>query len=234
MALPDWLGELESWLVQKAFVKFPIQIQKLVGYPNDATKFLRGDGVWAAAAPTTYRKTTAKAVNTTVAATDLLNGEITVAANAMGSTGMLRLTAIGDMLNNSGGAVAPPRFQLLFGGTTIFDTGALGADFANAAATRRGWRVKVEIFNTASGAQVCFFKLDGALNAAASNGVAFTTGEGNYVVVGGSAATVMLADGYNSASVDTTAAKALVLNVINGSASASYETKLTSALVEII
>jgi hypothetical protein len=38
----------------------------------------------------------------------------------------------------------------------------------------------------------------------------------------------------HSAAVDTSLAKALVLNVINGSASASYETKLLGALVEVV
>lgn len=210
-----------------------IALSKLAGYPADATKFARGDGSWAVPVtftPVTYRKTTAKTVNTTVAATDLLNGEITIGAGVMGATGMSRLTAFGDMLNNSGGSVSPPRFQLVFGGTTIFDTNALSANWVTAA-TRFPWLVRVTIFNTATGAQVAFIELTGASNVGASNQVTFTTGEGSYSALPGSQ---LYGQGYNTSAVDTTAAKALVLNVINGSASASCETKLTGALVEVV
>src|SRR5690242_21569013 len=46
------------------------------------------------------RKTTAKDVVNSVAETDLLNGEITVAGGQIGATGKLILTAYGDCLNN--------------------------------------------------------------------------------------------------------------------------------------
>ena len=42
------------------------------------------------------RKVTSKTVNTTTTETDLLNGEITVAASALGASRALRLTARGD------------------------------------------------------------------------------------------------------------------------------------------
>lgn len=184
----------------------------------------------------TYRKTTSKAVNTTVAATDLLNGEITIAPNFMGVNGLLRLTAIGDWLQNSGGAVNGPRFQLVFGGTTIFDTNAV----ANAAtgASRGGWRIVVEIFNAGvTNVQNCFFLLNGesGIGWTASARAGFATGLGQFLGgAGASGDNTMSAQGYNTAAIDTTASKALVLNVINGSASASYETRLTSALVEVV
>lgn len=47
MALPDYLGELESWLIQKGFAKRPIPLKQLQNYPGDSTKFARGDGTWA-------------------------------------------------------------------------------------------------------------------------------------------------------------------------------------------
>ena len=231
--LPDWLGELETWLTQKSFVKSPIQIAKLVGYPNDATKYLNGAGSWTSPAAVTYRKTTAKTVNTTTTATDLLNGEITIAANAIGATGKAVLTAYGDYLQNSGGTTNTWRFQLKLGATTLFDTGAI-ASALQASATRWPWRIVAEIHNTATGAQVCYFTVDFTFGGTNTSGSAtFTTGEGRYgpasanaVQLGGSA--------YNTSSVDTTSAQALVLNVINPSASASCETKLTSALVQIL
>lgn len=182
---------------------------------------------------TTYRKTTAKTVNTSVAATDLLNAEITIAANAIGATGKLRLTAFGDWLQNAGVTTNTWRWQLIFGSTTIFDTGAVASSLSSQA-TRWPWKIVVEIQNTATNAQVAYITIDQTFGGTDTSGSAtFTTGEGRYgpastnaVQLGGSA--------YNTSSVDTTAARALVLNVINPSASASCETKLTSALVEII
>jgi len=187
-----------------------------------------------ASGPTIYRKTTAKVVNTTVATTDLLNGEITVAANIMGATGSLRLTAFGDWVNNSGGSINNPRFALLLGGTTIFDTGA--SVLSGTSATRQPWRIDVVITNTATGAQVCTFKLASAIaTGGAAGSFALTTGEGIiYQTTAASSLALMSAEGYNTSAVDTTAARALVLNVTNASASANAETKLSSALVEVI
>jgi len=185
-----------------------------------------------------YRKTSAKTVNTSTSATDLLNGEITVAAGVMGSNGLLRLTAWGDQLQNSGGAAAPQRFQLVFGGTTLLDTSTGGSSAANA--SRGSWRIVAEILNLgAVNSQMSSLQVHlttrGNVNSSETV-VGFATGEGSYQgVVGGADGITYLGHGVNpSTSVDTSAAKALVLNVINGSASASYETKLLGAVVEII
>lgn len=187
------------------------------------------------AANPTYRKVTAKVVNGTVAATDLLNGEISIPANAMTATSLLRMTAFGDWLQNSGGAASGLRFQLLFGGTTIFDTGTL-ANAANSA-TRGSWDIEAKIFNTSTSAQVCYMNLTGNSGGgwSASVTAAFTTGQGDYNAgFGASGAKLLRAQGYNSVAVDTTLARAVVLNIINGSASGSYETTLKAALFEII
>lgn len=191
------------------------------------------------AAPTTYRKTTAKTVNTTVAATDLLNGEITVAAGVMGTTGMVRLTAFGDYLQNSGGTAAPPRFQLVLGGTTLLDTGTT-ATANTASATRNAWRIVVEILNLgATNSQGSSFDMRlSHAGGSTANEAAFVTGEGFYQSVlsaTGGTVKMSVAVGVNpSTAVDTATSKTLVLNVINGSANAAYETKLLGALVEII
>lgn len=189
---------------------------------------------WAAAPGAPYRKTTAKAVNTTVAATDLLNSEITIAAGAMGTNGLLRLTAWGDWVNASGSTVASPRLQVVFGGTTLFDTSISGTNVTGA--TRNGWKVVVEIFNlAAANAQMSHFDLRMMVNGASTQVQnTFTTGEGilTSIVAAGQ---VIFGEGTNpSTAVDTSLAKALVLNVINGSANAAYETKLLGAVVEVI
>lgn len=211
-----------------------------IGTTGQILSVVGGLPTWSpAAGAVTLRKVTSKTVNTTVAATDLLNGEISVAANSMGATGLLRLTAFGDWLQNSGGNAAPPRLQLVFGGTTLMDTGAGAGLLFTTSANREGWKIVAEIFNTATGAQVVNFRLDMATGAvpSTSGSGAFTTGEGVYqdIAAGGNlTGQFAIAEGYNASAVDTTATKTLVLNVINGSASATYEVVLKGALVEII
>jgi len=216
-----------------------IPASNLAGYPSNTTTFLRGDGSWAAPAPgagglLTYRKTTARSALNTNVATDLLNGEITIAANAIGATGILRFEFFGDKLNNSGLTSFCDRYQLIFGGVTLIDTGgAAGTAVLTTAATRYPWAVRGTIANTATNAQVVTFEfLMKTNNTTSANTTAFTTGEGVYDV---QATTHMAhAVGYNTGAVDTTAACALVLNVINGTSTATNETKLTSALVEVL
>ncbi len=194
------------------------------------------DAALAALAPITYRKTTAKTVNTTTSETDLLNGDITVAANVMGTTRVLRLTAWGDYLNNTGGSVASPRLKAKLGGTTLFDTGAL-ATSSPSTASRNGWRVCVEIQNLgATNSQLGHFlwHLSVVGSGVAATQAAFTTGEGTIVMGGSGSPTVITAEAFNTSAVDTTAGQALALSVINPSASASCETKLFGALVEIV
>ena len=40
---PQFLGELKAWFEKEGFVKKPINIPFLVGYPGDSTKELRGE-----------------------------------------------------------------------------------------------------------------------------------------------------------------------------------------------
>jgi hypothetical protein len=189
------------------------------------------DVQWAAGR-TTYRKTVAKAVNSTTSATDLLNGEITIAAGVMGTTGLVRLTAGGDWVQNTGAGAAPPRFQVIFGGTTLFDTGTPGATTIQNAG-RAGWRLTVDILNTATAAQAAIFNLViGSVGGFTTGIVSFTTGEGVYGTNG--SRSDIVAPAATTATVNTANACSLVLNVINGSSSANYETKLLSAVVEVV
>lgn len=193
------------------------------------------------AAAVSYTKTTSKTVNTTVAATDLLNAEVTIAAGVMGTAGLVRLTAWGDCLFNVAGNPSPPRYQLLLGGTTLLDTSACGASQLGAAsAIRAAWRITAEILNLgAANSQMSFLVLrQGTAVAFATAGQsAFTTGTGQYYTGGGTAnvSFIASAEGVNpSTGVDTATSKTLVLNVINGNAGAGYETKLLGAKVEIV
>lgn len=213
-----------------------IAASKIAGYPSDVTKALLGNGTWASlSGATTYRKVTTQTVNTTVSATDLLNGEITLAAGVLGTTGVARFTAWGDGLQNSGGTAAPPRFQLKLGGTTILDTGTSGT--LNAGTERGSWKVEATIANqNATGTQYVDMLLTFAPGhqLATQTTNAFTTGNGVYEGDTGVVFGVLQAKGGAASSKDSTGALTLILNVINGSANAAYETKLFGALVEII
>lgn len=176
------------------------------------------------------RKVTSKTVNTTTSATDLLNGEVTIGAGALGTSNLLSLVATGDWLQNSGGTATPPRFQLVFGGTILIDTGTGG--LISAGAARYGWKIVAEIMNlgVTNSQDVSFvLNLSAAVNTAFST--TLTTGSGGYgaAILGAMPSAV----GSNAGSKDTTAALALVLNVINGSANAAYETKLVRAKITI-
>lgn len=186
-----------------------------------------------------YTKTTAKAVNTTTTATDLLNAEITIAAGVMGTAGMCRLTAWGDLLWNVAANPAVPRFQLVLGGTTLLDTGTGSGAIPAASATRGSWRIVCEIQNLgAANSQMSNLSLlmYAPAGFSTSTFAAFTTGQGGYSA-GGTGAQIIyaIAQGTNpSTAVDTATSKTLVLNVINGVSNAAYETKLLGAKIEIV
>jgi hypothetical protein len=179
------------------------------------------------------RKTVPKIVNTTVAATDLLNGEFTVPANAMGTNGVLRLTMWGDYLNNTGSTINTPRFQVMFGGTLILDTNTAAQNTSTNYSYP--WRFQVEILNTATNAQVVYLNGFVCMDQNAPFVAAFNAGNGIY----GSSSysgnnSFSPINGWNLGAIDTTAARALVFNVINGNAGASCQTRLDGAILELI
>jgi hypothetical protein len=212
-----------------------IAASKLAGYPNTAGVFLNGQGNWVA--PTSgvsYRKTTTKAVNTTTSATDLLNGEITIGANVLGTSNLAFISAWGDWKQNSGGTAGPPQMQLLLGASTLIDTNSIGLTVPNAA-TREPWFVDALIMNSgATNTQIVKFNLRVYSSANPGNNLvaAFTTGTGVYM--GDNTTSLIEAAGVTTGAVDTTSGQALKLNVINASASANYETKLFGCLVVIL
>lgn len=210
-----------------------IAIAKLANYPTDATKYLAGDGTWKSS-PVVYRKTTAKVVNTTVSETDLLNGEITIAAGVMGTTGVARISAHGDWKQNSGGTAKAPRFKLKLGGTVLLDTDTPTTVTANVA-TRWSWWINAEIQNTgAANTQSVVFRCITFMGAVAGlDGIAYATGEGVTMTSGAVATPVQISQGWNSGAIDTATSKLVELTVINGSANANYETALKSANVEV-
>lgn len=186
-----------------------------------------------------FRKTTSKAVNTTTTATDLLNGEFTLPADAMGTDKVVRLTAWGNWKNGSGSPQDVPTFRLGLGATTLIDTDNLGANIENSSSSRGGWRLVCEIQNRgATNSQVAYLTghlsiIDGASSSVIVH--AFATGNGTVAYVGSSGLPGQITyDGGTTAAVDTTASCALTLKVVNDFNDANYETLLQGALVEII
>ncbi len=169
------------------------------------------------------RKTSSKTVNNSVADTDLLNGEFTLKANTLGTTGRARLWLSGDWLNNTGSAHNPPAFKLKLGGTTLLDTGNSAS--LSASANRGAWELYCNLMNLgATGSQEV--GINGMLYAGVDKN--FSTGNGCY-----SATKVLNLVGRNNGSVDTTADQALVFSVVNNVANASYETRLLCAVLII-
>lgn len=181
------------------------------------------------------RKATTKSVVNSTAETDLLNGEISVAAGALGSTGILRLTAWGNALFFTGGTVGLPRFKLKLGATTLFDTNTVAA-LIGSANSAVPWRVVAEIANTATNAQNSNFALRlGTVNGAAGS-TFFTTGFGIYLqpaAVGGVGITTADGESFGTA-VDTTVSNALALTCQLSSANANHKIALDGAVVEIL
>jgi hypothetical protein len=186
---------------------------------------------------TTYRKTTPKVVAASVAETDLLNGELTVAAGALGTNRLLRITAFGDWLLNGGPTSNMiPRFKLKLGAaaTPVIDTGAIGND-VRANVSRWGWRLLAEIQNTAAGAQAISFNLAITYNGGVGT-VGTTTplvvGEGVYAIFGGIG--IATAFGVNTSAIDTSVAMPVAFAVINPNSNALCETKLLAAEAEVV
>jgi hypothetical protein len=175
-----------------------------------------------------YRKVTEKDVVNTVTETDLLNGEITVAAGAMSTNKTVRVSLAGDYLNNTA-SDQTLTLAIKFGGTTLW------ADTISSivsSATRRAFRVVFEITNlNANNVQSMAGVLFGSIGSA-------TTGLGDAATsmtnwnVGGHQATVFGSNGTHA--LDTSTSKLLELTATHSTNSANLSMRLRSALVEVI
>ena len=185
-----------------------------------------------------YRKTTSKQVLNSIVETDLLNGEITLGAGAMSTNRILRLTAVGDWIQNSGAARDIPRFKLKLGATVLIDTSVTGALVAGPFAGRLPWRVDAQIANLgATNAQWVSFRARVETPATATFGSAVAaTGEGQVSTVARNATQSQSVDYHvgNSTAIDTTVAQLLALTITNPTATATCDVTLTSAFVEIV
>lgn len=193
-----------------------------------------GQAIVSALAP--YRKTTSKQVVNTAVETDLLNGEITIGANAIGASGVLRISLWGNWINNTGAARIPPRFRLKLGGTTMIDTSTLAANWSPAV-NRYPWRLRAEIRNLGSpSSQETTFEMWGLIASgvgAAATGFGAGFGVSFIETLSGGLGRYW-AQGYAVPAIDTTVARLLEFTTANGLADPSYDVTLTGALVEIV
>ena len=207
------------------------------GGTKNGSNFLRDDGVYAAPSGIkAYRKTTSKAVNTSTSLTDLLNAEITLAANDLGSNKHLRAVLFGDFFQNVSTNPTGIRFQLVVGATTVFDTNTSGP-LGSASAARGSWVALIDCLALgATNSQVWRLQMSMTNAAGAGNFAAatttFTTGLGNWVFTP-AAPQAFLAHGVTTSAIDMTASQAFVFNAANGVNNVSYETRLLGAVVEI-
>ncbi len=173
-----------------------------------------------------YVKTTVKDVNTTAAATDLFNGEITIGAGVLGTDKIAHIKVWGDYLNNTG---ADRQFTLglKYGATYMWKT--LNVSAIGASATRRAWLFEAEL--SAQGA-TNVQTLGGRFSISA-NVAATVAGTGNIDTAGTSSAHPQFATFYGTAAEDSTAAKALVLEVTHSTSSANLSMRLEGAVVTV-
>lgn len=165
------------------------------------------------------RATTEIDVNTTVTETTVYTKSI--GAGHMSTDRMLRLTLLGDYLNNNAAANITLRVKL--GATTLMDdiTAVI-----NTSATRRPFNLQVEIANLAS-ASVQFATLlfvVGPLSGA-------TTGIGDLANASDLGSTIMATNG--TTAVATASAQTLVVTIQHNASSANQSFRRKYALLEL-
>lgn len=167
-----------------------------------------------------YRKATVKDVVSTAAETDLLNGEITIGANVMGTTGAVRVTMLCDYLNNTGGN-RNLTLKVKLGGTTLFGDAWTAL---STSVTRRAFHIQFTIANQNSAAIQFLAGTVGASSATA--GSVAGLGHLNDGVQGSSFS--------GSATEDTTTSKALTVTATHSASDAALSVRLQHATVEVI
>lgn len=197
--------------------------------------FIPNTQVQTSATSPIYRKTTTNQVVNTVTETDLLNGEIVVAAGVMGTNGVLRIMAHGTCKQNSGSVRTVPRLRLKHGGTTLFDLAPGGNMWANNVSTA-GWWLEAFIQNTGTAnAQNAGFKFLMDVISDTAGGGLFTSGQGTWHVNAASGG-VALWSGIAGATgaKDTASSLALEFTTVLPVADLNVEFSLLGAVVEVL
>jgi hypothetical protein len=171
------------------------------------------------------REATLISIVSSVAETDIFN--FTVPANAMGSNRMLRLTLLGDRLNNSGAAETAPTFRVYTGGTVRYQDA--GAALASSATRRVASMVLHFAMQNATDTMIMSASAvySGAAAAAATTGIGDFAGAGNTVQ-----SFAIASDG--TFTQDTTSNWALRVSWQNGTNAATVEFRRHYAVLELV
>lgn len=154
-------------------------------------------------------------VVSTTAESDLFS--YTVPGGTLAAGDLVRVSAHGDMLNNTG-SNQTPIFRLKLGATNIFAEGSVNY---STNASRRAWRFSADLFAETASAQRSMMELL----------VTDPGGAGNDPVAATSGMPVV---GVNSSSEATASDKALKLAVQLGASSANFDVRLLAYKVELI
>lgn len=184
--------------------------------------------------PTSLRKTTTKTVVSSVTETDLLNGEITIPANAMGANGIVKLKMYGTLFNNRGSDTGFPRLRLKHGGTTFFDISPAGNILGNNTATN-GWWLELMIANAgATNSQNYGWMFGMDLIGVGGGGGLFNAGLGTWLNSAPSGGVGWFsATGANTGSKDTSSAQTIEFTTVLPVSDANVNMKLNNAIAEI-
>lgn len=121
-----------------------IALSKLANYPAAAGFYAEGNGGWTRPPGSLiYRKTSTTDLVNSVVQTDLAAGALTIAANAMGANGIVKISAWGDYKNNTG-STQQISLGTTFGGVVVFLTTNFGI---TTSASRFPWNIQWWICN---------------------------------------------------------------------------------------
>lgn len=192
----DFLGELKTWLEQNPPA---IPVSQIVGYNQNTVKI--------------YKKSTGSlTVANTLTETDVINEAIPT--SSLGTTGMMRVTLVGDYLNNSG-AGRSIDFKFYFGGTLLHTISSGGL---NATSVRYPGSFECVIANLG-----------------ATNSQMFTVNFPQFSAVAGTPATTPWEQTpADSAAIDTTVSQTFRVSVTHSFASASIDYTRRYYMIEFL
>jgi len=187
------------------------------------TKFLRGDGSWAAPLPQTYDRAVATIDVLSTAAETAIYSKLVAAAD-MGTDRALRLLLSGDYLhNNVAGDTVTVRVK--FGGTTFW-AALLGSIGGTGDPDRHPWRLALDIANL------------GAANSQSISGqlsLALTTDANPTTGIGGASAQFEIPFGASGlGTIDTASAQTLEVTIQWSAASSNNSWRRRSGILELV
>lgn len=172
------------------------------------------------------RTTTTVDVNTSTTETSIYTKSIT--GNDMGTNRMLRLTMVGDYLHNN---VAGDniRMRIKFGGTTLWDSGAINSFGGVLGAARHPWRWQIHLSNMgATNSQMLESLMleEFANTGAPTTGIGLAASGAGFIVVPGGISTL--------ATIDTTSAQTLDVTVQWSASSVNDSLRMRYSVLELI